>query len=394
MLTHHDLAKNRADTLQTHGQLQGLLMIPHAPQVQIRTRMMDLSKAIAEIGTEVDIYLRNTQPSGLSLRQKVQWHIAELSLGYQVRPLAPKLRSVKLSTMHRGRRLMQLSDKLGASYLGTKAYRTIITSAYCGMLFKPNQQQQLIYDLVDDHADGYRVAGEPEIASQVETFMAQQIQHANRVIASGKVLVEFAQNRYNREALYVPNGADVTTIHQALKQNPHKGMSSKRSKLRIGYIGGLENFVRIDLVVNAIQELRRRGIDAELIVVGQGPAIQQLPCLPWLTLMGFKPPDQIPAIVSTFDIGILPFEISSFTDAALPLKIIEYGAARCLAIASPIRELQLQQFPWVSLAPLAVKDWVETLIQLSSKTWDTRWDATVAQFDWRKIAQMLLQSIE
>lgn len=364
-------------------------MIPHAPQVRIRTRAMELSRALAANGVQVDIYARNTQSPNLSLMEKIKWHWKEISSGFQFIEVDYNLQKLSIPTVHRINNLIKFTYWYSAQYLQNLNYDVIITSAYYELFFSSSNKNFLIYDLVDDHADGYRLGGKHKIADQVERFVNLQIEMADLVIASSKVLVDLAAKHYGKRAVYIPNGANVETIRNGYNQNAN----IEKTALRIGYIGGLEEFVRIDIVTHAVQKLRNYGIAAELIVVGDGPAVKELKRTEWLHLLGFKKPEEIPDIVQTFDIGVVPFTLSSFTDAALPLKVIEYGAARCLTISSPIKELQLQEFPWVELVPLEVESWVTAFKKLSTVQWESSWDSIVDQFDWKKIASQLLKAV-
>ena len=97
--------------------------------------------------------------------------------------------------------------------------------------------------------------------------------------------------------------------------------------------------------------------------------------------------------MNTFDVGLVPFTLSPFTDAALPLKVLENGAARKLCVSSPLAELRHHQFPWVTLVDLDERKWASAIADALRREWHLKWDTIVDQYEWRDIAKRLMQVI-
>jgi glycosyltransferase involved in cell wall biosynthesis len=364
-------------------------MVSHAPGVAIRTRCGELAAAAAAQGRTVDLYDRPRQPSGLPLPQRLGWHLHQLTRTIETEPMAPQLDAVYGSTAFRFSPLIRFCEKRTASALLDREYKIIVTAAYKGPFFHRRRGTAIVYDLVDNHADGLRRAGHERSAQQAEQFVLRQVGESDLVIASSLVLRDLARELYGRDALLIANGARVAAIRDGTAK------VNTRRKYLIGYVGGLEKFVRIDIVVQAVERIRQQGVPAELAIVGDGPAIDRSwQNVPWIHLLGFRPPDEIPDLLSTMQAGVVPFELSPFTDAALPLKVIEYGAARIPVVSSPLQELRRRRFPWVRLVDLDEEAWAEALIEALGISWDPAWDAAVDPFDWSELARQLLSATD
>ena len=111
-------------------------------------------------------------------------------------------------------------------------------------------------------------------------------------------------------------------------------------------------------------------------------------------------PDEAAAWFHATDIGVLPFEPCPFTHNALPLKVLEYGAARKTVLASPLKELQTLQLPHVRLLPLERQAWAQALLDEahSPTPWEPAWDAVIERYDWpvlfSGLKERLLQRLE
>jgi glycosyltransferase involved in cell wall biosynthesis len=262
-------------------------------------------------------------------------------------------------------------------------YDVIFTAAYEGLLLPRGTAGTIVYDLVDDHADGYRQAGQQATAEGVERFIRSQIDAADRVTVSGRVLQEIVRKNYGRDAVYAPNGARMEAVRAA-------GPPTPGADRRVGYMGGLDHFVDIRMLVGAIVKLRDAGKLVELVVIGDGPAVHGWPVPEWVRLCGFVTPQEVPGLMREFRVGTVPFKLSPFTDAALPLKVVEYGSARMRVVSTPLRELALQQLPWVDLVPPDAGRWATALDTALAGSWPHGADGVVESFDWGRTAETLL----
>jgi hypothetical protein len=90
------------------------------------------------------------------------------------------------------------------------------------------------------------------------------------------------------------------------------------------------------------------------------------------------------------EVGVLPFEVTPFTTAAFPLKVIEYGAARRLVVASPLAALEEASLPYVRLVDrTSVTAWAEAIASALDAVWNPSWDESLERYDWRSLGQRL-----
>jgi len=364
-----------------------LLIVPHATAVKIRTRAGELARALGELGHQVDV-LRHCVPApGLSTIGKIQWNLREVFGLQQPTPLSERVRAIYIPSCYRIPRLDSILANRGMRRLADGAYDVIHSAAYGRESVPVPRTARFVYDLVDDHADGYRQLGQPDLAARIDEFVRDQIKRADVVTVSALHLQEIVRQRFARDSVYVPNGVNIAAIRAS---GPRPSSSSAQ---RVGYMGGLDTYVNIRVVVAALEKLRAAGRNVELDIIGDGEAIRNWTPPAWVRLLGFRPPDEIPTLMQSFAVGLLPFELCSLTDAALPLKVLEHGAARQWVVASPIRELRLQQFPWVLLTPLDADAWAQAVAQALDAPWPANADAVVERFDWRNVAEMLLGAV-
>jgi hypothetical protein len=117
---------------------------------------------------------------------------------------------------------------------------------------------------------------------------------------------------------------------------------------------------------------------------------------PDVIFTGPIPPEQIATCFQAVDIGVLPFQICPFTDNALPLKILEYGAARKRVLATPLKELKTLAFPHVSLLEPDPALWSAALEQEAKapSPWNPGWDSVIAGYDWPLVLSNLPRLLE
>lgn len=368
-----------------------VFFIPHAPATKLKTRSYELAKSFSKLGHTVEIYAYNVNDLGhqMNFVSKICWHINELLP--RIKRIAvtdDKITRVYLPTLHYGPAfLKRIFLNLSSYIIKAQKYDLIVSAAYEGIPIRLNKNQLFIYDYVDDH--GSELAGLEKIqtAKTINYFILKLMKKANIVLCSSHVLQQKCLDTFNIKSVLIPNGATISLIRSCKKQ-------INSSVCKIGYVGGLDSWVKLGPVIEAIKNLRNMGYNYELHIVGKGNALKEFALPEWVICHGLKMPNEIPLFLKTFDIGILPFEINSLTNAALPLKIIEYGAAQIIAIASPIKELTIHQFPWVIFSEMNKDSWEEAILQAQKMTWNSKWDEIVNHFDWDNGARKILTYVK
>jgi glycosyltransferase involved in cell wall biosynthesis len=113
--------------------------------------------------------------------------------------------------------------------------------------------------------------------------------------------------------------------------------------VRLVYAGALTPVYEIDVVIDAIAELRRTRpeLDIRFDVYGRGDASEPLAerardheVADRITFHGRIPIEDVPLAVSRADIGVAPTRRDPFTDVSLSTKVFEYAAMGKPVVAS------------------------------------------------------------
>jgi glycosyltransferase involved in cell wall biosynthesis len=130
----------------------------------------------------------------------------------------------------------------------------------------------------------------------------------------------------------VVTGIDLPEIDEVMRAAP----KHDRTHVTICYLGTLATARRLEVLVEMIAELRRRGVAARLLLVGDGavPAdrarlegrADELGVRDQMEITGYLPRHEALALVLSADICVSPIYPCPAFDGASPTKLIEYMA--------------------------------------------------------------------
>ncbi|HSB67282.1 MAG TPA: glycosyltransferase family 4 protein, partial [Anaerolineales bacterium] len=122
---------------------------------------------------------------------------------------------------------------------------------------------------------------------------------------------------------------------------------SKSDKFRLIYHGSIHERYGLDLAVEAIDLVRKDIPNIHLTLIGHGeflPHIVQMiedrGLSQYITIEQLRLAEELPHIISSCDLGIVPYQNDIFTDGLLPTKLMEYAALGVPAIASRTTAIQ------------------------------------------------------
>jgi glycosyltransferase involved in cell wall biosynthesis len=101
---------------------------------------------------------------------------------------------------------------------------------------------------------------------------------------------------------------------------------------RIGFVGNIAEWVDLD-IIEGIALARR---DWHIVMVGNYQLNRPRPEGGNIHWLGYRPYEDVPDYVASFDACIIPFQDSKLTRGADPLKLYEYLAAGKPVISTPI----------------------------------------------------------
>lgn len=376
-----------------------VLFIPHAPRGKYKLRTLQFALAAAE---RVDtLYLDYTMPDmssrfgAMRVAQRVLHRRRTQSLSLQEEAGPGGLRFVSGPFLVSGGhdRVWSVNRSLVNSIVKTFGVTHVVNAS---ALYFPADGLDVRYafDLVDDHADMCSGPNRPAI----ESFLTGQIGAAEVLVTASNQLADVARQRWRRESLVVPNGAEdlllsvpdadaVDKIRERLGAAPGK---------LIGYIGNHGSWSGVKFLVEAFAGLATRDPELRLAIIGPGVEVDELRRAgvpPGVTLTGGISPDEIGNYYHAIDVGVLPFAVMPFTDNAMPLKVIEYGFAKKPVLATPLKELARIGLPHVRFAPREREAWEQGLAELLRTRWAPEWEPRLLDYRWKSLTARLLEGI-
>lgn len=157
---------------------------------------------------------------------------------------------------------------------------------------------------------------------------------ADAVVSVSRPLAELRKQQGAKISVVIPNGVDFDRFHAA---------NSFRTEHppTLLYTGSLDSRWGVDLSIQAMAGLRHQIPGIQLLIVGRGPAEDELRQLArsmditdCVHFKGFVPHTELPGIMAQADIGIATSRQNHFRHYASPLKIVEYMGAGLPVICS------------------------------------------------------------
>jgi glycosyltransferase involved in cell wall biosynthesis len=202
----------------------------------------------------------------------------------------------------------------------------------------PRKPEHLVYDCMDDWGE-FSDCDRPRMA-RLEQALCEM---ADRIWVTSRFLQEKLQ-RYSAKIEYVPNGVD----YEHFSQSAHYRSRQRPPRPVLGYVGYVGPWFDVRLIADTARILS----DWDIVVVGPVAIRAEaavLASLPNVTLSGHASYDELPRIMATFDVAMIPFVINDLIRGTNPVKLYEYLAAGLPVIATPMPEVAALTEPGVVL---------------------------------------------
>jgi len=248
----------------------------------------------------------------------------------------------------------------------------------------------VVYDAMDELAS---FRGAPTALREQEDAL---LARADLVFAGGPSLHAARQDRHPQVHCF-PSGVDAAHFSP-----PSKGVAQlpgleTRPRPIIGFYGVLDE--RIDLgLVDSIASARP---DWTLAMVGPVTKIapDDLPRHPNIAYFGKQEYEDLPAFLSNFDVGLLPFARNDATRFISPTKTLEYLAGGKPVVSTPITDVVGLYGDVVRFAatPEGITAAIEAVLDECPAARERRLDASrrlVDQYGWDQIAERMLSLVE
>lgn len=164
------------------------------------------------------------------------------------------------------------------------------------------------------------------------------IRRSDMVLVHSPGLME-KKGRINPNTVYVPNGVDYDLY---ARQHPEPDDLREIPRPRIGYTGYLKKELDWPLLVH----LAEAHPEWQLVLVGPVKAhpgiqshVEELRARGNVHFLGAKTVEELAAYPGHFDVCLMPYRRTAYTDFIFPLKLHEYLAGGAPVVGTPIRTL-------------------------------------------------------
>lgn len=196
---------------------------------------------------------------------------------------------------------------------------------------------------------GWEKSERYELMSRLETLVASQ---ADRVLTiTSEVADELATRGVPRANIELaPNAVDPQIFMPLPKDLGYAASKKIRTDVPvIGFAGSIVSYEGLELLVRASSQLDQEGIEHQVVVAGSGAEVDRLKSLrnelkaAGVLFLGRIPADEVPQLISNFDIMPVPRLSLPVTEMVSPLKPLEAfscGKAVLMSNVSPHRTLE------------------------------------------------------
>ena len=175
------------------------------------------------------------------------------------------------------------------------------------------------------------------LARDLETYV---VRRADAVVGiASSILEELRDRRISADKLFhVPNGVDIARFVPQPRDISLAVELGLEGSPTIGYLGTFFLWEGVSWMVRAAAELRRQGLQFQLLIVGDGAdaievkrAIEETRSEGYIRWLGRIPHDQVERYYSVMDVLAYPRLRTRLTDLVTPLKPLE-----AMALGKPI----------------------------------------------------------
>lgn len=205
---------------------------------------------------------------------------------------------------------------------------TFLPTQFSLEVAKALKPASVIYYCIAD----FQELGPPRRVQRSETAL---LRRADVVFAQGEVLAERCRWVHRHEIPIVSFGVNVERFQQGLHAL-HPADLQRIPRPRIGYVGALQQHVDHAL----LKALATRNPDWHVVIVGPQVAGESHGLhAANIHLLGAKPHEEIPPYMAGFDVCLIPYVLSDYTQTVYPTKLTEYLILGKPVVSTPLPEV-------------------------------------------------------
>ena len=373
--------------------MKNVLVIPHVPTHKVKVREKEIARHLSRWHN--CYYLSWTESYSYTLASRISVLLKDLFKRTKIRKEG-RLKIVEFPTMHQPPGLANHFNRAQLDrFCLQKNIDVVLSSSYFLFSVPEAKKYKYIYDFVDLPAKEF----ESKFGKFVYNHTQEEVKKADLVIACSKGLIDFIRTEYHREALWIPNGADLEDFrkikkHQIDKIKKRYGLSHR---FVIGCIGNFGPWMNLGFLIEGFKKLKKEMKDAALFLVGPGKDVVYFRKKikdSHIIFTDSVAPEDIYPYFAAMDVAVLPKEKSYQQDLAFHIKLIEYTAAKKIIVSANLKEVERLNFPNVIIVPNEVSRWIEAVKKARKMRWQESWNHLVDSYDWPKICTELSNLIE
>lgn len=196
---------------------------------------------------------------------------------------------------------------------------------------------RVIYDCIDALAVH---VPRPQLTRLYQRWEDELLERASGAVVTAEALgVELLRRRADLPVATIRNGVDVEFFARCARLSPRPpDLPPRGGRPLVGFVGALYDWIDWELIVEVTAALPE--FDFAFVGPHHGRGdVQRVARRPNVHLLGWRAYDAVPAYIQAFDICWVPFDRSSVSHAANPVKIYEYLALGKPVVCTPVADL-------------------------------------------------------
>jgi glycosyltransferase involved in cell wall biosynthesis len=194
-----------------------------------------------------------------------------------------------------------------------------------------------VYDCVDDYAEQ---APAGLARAHVAAADRRAAAEARLVFTTTAALLR-RHRETNARTYRVGNAADFSHFARAVDRGIAPPLLATLARPVLGFAG---NFAASKVDLPLLERLADNDPGRSILLAGPAepslaPGLDALAGRPNVTWLGLVPYEELPQVISVFDVGLIPYVDNAYTRNVFPLKLFEYLAAGKPVVATGLPEL-------------------------------------------------------
>ncbi len=367
------------------------LLIPHLVKENNRTRTEEIARALVRRGEDVSLLYwgqRNEKKYTISIanifylfKELLRRKKTEYYYGVKKIFLPRLIYPVYLATVFNSRQVNK--------FINNVKIEVVINAAF--LYYKINNNAiEYIYDLVDDHVaytgqNGRR--GSQELATKMLKYIDGEMAKADKLLFVSPALKN-KYSQYAKKSSVLLNGAYFAANNFSVQQLKEKYGLDK--KYVFGLIGNHGEWSGLEEIINVFKKYAGQLKNTCLVIAGKvynEDLVQKLPGN--IKYLGALPAEKIPEIYFLIDAGIQSAVDDEFRNKTIPLKVMEYTAAKKMIVALAAQNLKQISLPNMLIAQREPEDILDKLLKVQKLKWQQTWLAKTEKYNWDNLIKDL-----